>query len=133
MFSFSALRKRNPTEQTVGGASRIPSEFPAGNPLPGQSSSPFEVVGVQGNFYHMHEGDIFEPGTGNWVLDPFQEWPIQTNWGHAFLVNDSARQGFFRTFQPPQIYVGQNLTPNGLGGLVSGQLVSQPLSPPEGA
>lgn len=140
MFSFSNLRRRVPTDpgtphvlasNTVSpGLARIlAGAFGVGNPSQGQSSSPNEVFNqFPGSPYRMHEGDIFEPGTGNWVLDPYQEVPVNTTWGHGFMVRPNTWPAYPVGVQ---VYNPSNAVPNGIGGLVAGQYVSQPLSPPE--
>lgn len=113
-------RKRWPTERVAGGIrSILYGVFGAGQPT-ARTSSPSQIGGdtrQEGGYYHMHEGDIFEPGTGNWVFDPFQETPIQPIWGHAFLANPN----FMHPTQPPQIYSDPTVKPTGIGGLVAGQ------------
>jgi hypothetical protein len=90
-----------------------------------QLSSPAAVGGQRG-FYHFHEGDIFEPGTGNYVLDPTFETPLMTTWGHAFLRTPNT----FNPLQPPQIYSNANVTVGGIGGPIAGQMALQPLLDP---
>lgn len=140
MFSFDKLRQRVPTDPgtpkvlasnvVAPGLARIlAGVFGVGNPGPGQSSSPSEVFNqFPGSPYHMHEGDIFEPGTGNWVLDPYQEVPVNTLWGHAFLIRPNTWPAYASGVQA---YNQSNVQPQGLGGIIAGQYVSQPLSPPE--
>lgn len=77
--------------------------------------------------YHFHEGDLFTPGAQNFVLDPFQELPLQTIWGHAFLRQPNSFQPIPPTpvsFIPPGTSFVRIA---GIGGLVAGQVAFQPL------
>jgi hypothetical protein len=40
----------------------------------------------QGPFYELVPGDLFEPGTQNWVLLPPWETPLNTSWGRGFPI-----------------------------------------------
>ena len=73
-----------PPPTQVGGIVRIfQGIFGIGAPT-ARSSDPNEVINQKpGPLYHMHEGDIFEPGTGNWVLDPAFDGPLMTVWGNG--------------------------------------------------
>lgn len=121
------LRKRYGS-QPVAGLGRIMSGvFGMGSPA-SQLSSPAQVEGENGPgaFYAFHEGDLFQPGTGNWVFEPSLETPLNTIWGHAFLRTPNT----FNPVQPPQIYSNPNITVNGLGGPIAGQIIFQPLIDP---
>lgn len=123
-------RKRYPTEIVVGGLSRIMAGvFGTGRPQAiGGSSSPQEVEGDtkhEGGLYHMHEGETFLPGTGNWVLDPFSETPLNTVWGHGFLRVPNTFLPFATS--DSQIYSLPTVKQSGIGGLIAGQFVLQPL------
>lgn len=113
-----------PTRNTKSGAlSRIMSGvFGAPNP---ESYSASEQVRVPSKdaFYHFHEGDLFTPGTGNYVFEPTLENPLQTIWGISFLRKPNT----FNPEQPPQVYSGPNVVINGIGGQVSGQIAFQPI------
>lgn len=61
----------------VPGQARIPP------PSPGPGLS-FQVAPAP--FYEFTAGDLFEPGTGNWVFMPPWETPINTTWGHGFAL-----------------------------------------------
>jgi hypothetical protein len=88
-------------------------------------SEPHQIGGRSG-FYQFHEGDLFEPGTGNWAIDPTFETPLMTTWGHAFLRTPNT----FNPLQPPQIYSQPNMTVGGIGGPVAGQMALQGLIDP---
>lgn len=109
----------------TGGLTRIfQGIFGIGSPAP-DTSSPAAVV-HSGTPYMFYEGDLFEPGTGNWVFEPFQDLPLMTIWGNGFLRVPNT----FNPTQPPQVMSSPTLTPNGIGGLVAGQVAFQPLSKP---
>ncbi len=75
-----------PTRNTKSGAlSRIMMGV-FGTPNPESYSASAQVVTPKREaFYHFHEGDLFTPGTGNFVFEPTLENPLQTIWGRAFL------------------------------------------------
>lgn len=76
-------------------------------------------------FYHYHEGDLLTPGTQNFVFEPTTELtPLTTIWGNAFLSRPNA----FPLTSPPQIYSDYQKYLNGIGGLVAGQIATQPLA-----
>lgn len=73
--------------------------------------------------YHFHEGDLFTPGTGNYVFESPFELPMNTIWGHGF-----ARQpNVFNPLQPSPLYSGPTVKIAGIGGLIAGQMALQPL------
>lgn len=112
-----------PPAPEVGGLTRIlQGVFGIGAPT-SRSSDPDEVINQRpGPLYHMHEGDIFEPGTGNWVLDPAFDGPLQTVWGNG----DGYPKVWSVTNQPVAIALPRYFT-NGIGGTIAGQLALQPL------
>lgn len=112
-----------PPPTQVGGIVRIfQGIFGIGAPT-ARSSDPNEVINQKpGPLYHMHEGDIFEPGTGNWVLDPAFDGPLMTVWGNG----STYPKVWSVTDQPVAIAQPTYLT-NGLGGPVAGQIALQPL------
>lgn len=70
------------------------------------------------------EGDLFTPGAQNYVYEPvFERTPLQTIWGAGFLRTPNT----FSPIQSPQVWSQPNVFTNGIGGLVAGQLVLQPL------
>lgn len=131
-MSFPALRKRKgsmPVVAAGGLATILQGVFGVATPN-AQLSSPAAVQQTPGrisSFYTLHEGDLFTPGTGNWVLDPSLEVPLQTAWGHGFL----RRPNVFSPIQPPQVYSWPTVVSVGVGGPIAGQIITQPLSLPE--
>jgi hypothetical protein len=150
MRTFPALRKRYngqsvQVEPSTGTLNKpLPSSKPAqknvvadfmgriaaglfGAATPGnQLSSQVPAEGTKA-LYHHHEGDVFTPGAQNYAFDAFQELPMQTIWGNGFLRSPntfSPRQPVPIAFIPPgTAYVRIN----GIGGLISGQVATQPL------
>lgn len=122
MFSFPRLRKRITAQPVVGGGMMgFIMQAPSGSPQAGLAAS--NVVGQQRGYYHFHEGDLFTPGTGNFVLDPVYETPLMCVWG-----NGSLRQpNVFNPLQPPQVWPLPVFKTQGLGGLQTGQLMLAPL------
>ena len=112
-----------PTTNTQsGGMNRILAGlFGVSNPRT-NSSAQVAVPGKKA-LYHYHEGDLFTPGTENYVFDYPFEFPLQTIWGIAFL----RRPNVFNPLQPNQVYSNPNVVINGIGGLIAGQLVTQPI------
>jgi hypothetical protein len=86
---------------------------------PGGDFNPAEASGP----YRFHEGDLFNPGAENYVFDSPYELPMQTIWGNAFLRTPNT----FNPLQSPQVYSWPNVKPNGIGGLVAGQMALQGL------
>jgi hypothetical protein len=121
-------------EQSSGTLPMVP--VPMGNVLPGEAPGAFgeypagypehEVVtGLTADaIARYHEGDVFFPGAQNYVYEPtLERTAIQGMWGRAFLRTPNT----FNPFQHPQVYSHPNVKTNGIGGLVAGQLVGQPL------
>lgn len=76
-------------------------------------------------FYQYHIGDLFTPGTQNFVFEPTTELtPLTTIWGNAFLSKPNA----WPVTQPPQQWAPYNKYVNGIGGLIAGQYALQPLA-----
>jgi hypothetical protein len=125
-MSFAALRKRHISEVVVGGLSRIGYALFSSK---GQLSSSQMVIGEthkEGGVYAFHEGDLFTPGTGNWVMDASYETPVNTVWGHAFLRTPNT----FNPLQHPQVMAQPTVSLQGVGGLIAGQMIMQPLREP---
>lgn len=134
MRTLPASRRRYASEPmvTVGALSRIASGvFGLGNPIPGLAAQNVKQdPGKPGGPAHYYEGDIWTPGTSNWVMDPTHDGPLNTVWGHAFLRLPNG----FNPYQQPQIYTQAASYLYGVGGQIAGQMVTQPLSVlPEGA
>lgn len=111
-----------PPPTKVGGLLRIlQGAFGIGAPT-SRSSDPGEVISAKpGPLYHMHEGDIFEPGTGNWVLDPAFDGPLMTVWGNGDQYPKVWQIANVPVVALPTYQV------QGIGGTVAGQLALQPL------
>jgi hypothetical protein len=122
MRTNPALRSRVPSETISGGMSRIRAGvFGQGSP-----ATAFETQGNSDSdgLYQYHEGDLFDPGSGNWVFEPNFELPPVTIWGQAFLRKPNT----FDPIQPPQVYAQPNVQNNGIGGLEAGQYLMTGLS-----
>lgn len=121
------LRKRFASQPVAGlapGLAQISAGiFGYGSPLSNLSNEVSEDPGEISGFYELHQGDIFTPGTGNWVLDPSLEIPLQTSWGHGFIFANSPTP----VFQPPQLMMNVNPFVNGYRGIMTGQVLMQPL------
>lgn len=128
MRTFPASRKRYASEPMVqvGGLARImQGVFGLGSPAAGLASQQVRQDAAHpGGPYAFFEGDVFLPGTSNWVVDPTHDGPLMTVWGHAFL----RRPNGFNPLQTPQVMMEASSYLYGLGGQVAGQLVTQPLS-----
>jgi hypothetical protein len=112
---MTALKRRTPITPiavTVGGLRRILRGV-FGTSQPGDLS---DEVQVGPGYFHFHRGDLFSPGTGNWVYEPTHETPLMTAWGHAFL----RRANVFRPLQPPPVQVFPSPFAAGLAGIVVG-------------
>lgn len=121
-FTFPSQRKRLPSEQVSGANVRIRlGSFGIGTPISGSEAV---AGGNAASIYHYHEGDLFTPGSGNWVFEPNFELPLVTIWGNAFL----RRPNTFNPLQTQQLYAQPNVVPNGIGGLQAGQMDLEPLS-----
>lgn len=76
--------------------------------------------------YHVHHGDVFLPGAGNIVFEPLFSLPLIQLIGAATYAGP-APDPLQRT---PQIFVSQSATVAGIGGMVAGQFMTQPLNVP---
>jgi hypothetical protein len=76
------------------------------------------------DLYHVHHGDIFLPGAGNIVFEPKFSLPISQLIGAATYAGHTP----YATQRPPQIIAFKVVPTAGLGGLISGQFITQPLS-----
>lgn len=110
-----------PPKQVSGVQRVLGGLFGASNPTSYTSSA--EVDPRANAVYYYHEGDVFTPGTGNYVFDYPYEFPLQTIWGNAFLRKPNT----FNPLQLPQIYSNPTIVINGIGGLVAGQFALQGL------
>ncbi len=119
-------RPRYAAEPVTGAQVRInQGVFGAATPYANASAevNPFAVPHI----YRFHEGDLFTPGTGNWVFESGFELPLNTIWGFGFLGPNKAP---FDPRQPPQIVALPRVIPNGIGGIQAGQFNFQPLVAP---
>jgi hypothetical protein len=119
-FSFPALRKKKPSEPITGGNTWFQTQSPQGSPV-----SADQLVGgtFQPGIYYFHEGDLFTPGTGNFVFVNGFELPLVTMWGKGFLRTPNT----FNPLQPRPLVAPQTVTASGLGGLQAGQFQLDPL------
>lgn len=126
-MSFSVLRKRQAASGPVGtgGLRRIlAGAFGVGHPTPSV------VVGLNTpSMGFFHEGDLFDPGTGNYVFEPAFELPLKgivgqggTNQGTKYPDN---RWPVFAAVAPVVSY--PLATTQGYGGLQAGTIVQQSL------
>jgi hypothetical protein len=83
--------------------------------------------GLAGGLYYYHMGDIFTPGTQNYVFQPAYTLPTMQLIGAAIYSGPAPR-----TTSPQVIFATQVRRIAGMGGLFSGQFVQQPLNTPEG-
>jgi hypothetical protein len=125
-------KRISPGVVATGGLSRImQGVFGIGSPAAGLAAQNVSQDAAKiSAVYQFYEGDIFTPGTSNWVVDPSHDGPLMTEWGHAFLRTANT----FVPLQTPQIYSAPGSYLYGVGGQVAGQLFTQPLSdlPTEG-
>ena len=128
-MSFWPSRKRVPSEIVVGGMTRI-GEFGYGSPLDGDLQ---ETIVQQPGLYHFHEGDLFTPGAGNYVFESPFETPIQPIWGSGANGGMQFPNQPPAPTQPPQVFSNPTITTKGVGGLIPGGIVFQPLADEDGA
>ena len=121
-------RKRIPSQSmiTVAGLKRVAQGvFGLGSPASGLAMQEVgSAPNKEGGPWNLFEGDLFTPGTGNFVVDPSHETPLFTDWGHAFLRRPNA----FTCVGPAQVFAHQMSPLFGVGGQVPGQFITQPLS-----
>jgi len=109
------------TNRQTGAISRIMAGlFGTGNPRD-NSSDQVVVPKSRTGYYHFHEGDVFTPGTQNYVFEPATENPVQTIWGRGFLYPATP----WPVEQEPQVMSYPTVQINGIGGVVAGQFVGQ--------
>lgn len=92
------------------------------NPAANLSAEVSPYPGKQG-LYSYSEGDLFTPGSRNWVFHYPFEFPLQSIWGMGFLRKPNT----FSPVQPQQVFSQPNVVINGIGGLVAGTFVMQGL------
>jgi hypothetical protein len=76
--------------------------------------------------YRTHHGDVFLPGAGNVVFEPAFALPVIYYVGHG--VPPAAT---LSPIQRPQVFVSQVAKVAGIGGVMAGQWINQPLNVPE--
>ena len=130
-MTFPFLRKRTPAngsahpQSGTGGINRIlTGAFGVGAPVP---SVVYGLTTPQTGFYH--EGDLFNPGTGNYVFEPAHELPMKGIVGqggtHQGVKYPDGRWPVFAASAPIVSY--PLATQAGYGGLQAGAIVQQPL------
>jgi hypothetical protein len=120
-FTNPFLRKRVAVTNVVTGGNRgFQQQSPQGSPISGD-----QLVGGLGTtpLYQYHEGDLFTPGTGNWVFELNLELPMVTIWGNAFLRTPNT----FNPYQPPPLIMQPTVVQAGIGGLQAGGIQFTPL------
>jgi hypothetical protein len=122
MRTLPSTRPRMPSEIISGANVRIAQGvFGQGDPRYGFSQ--VDPRASAPGLYYYHEGDLFAPGTGNWVFETTHELPLVTIWGNAFL----RRPNTFKPLQPPQVMANPTVRPGGVGGLQAGTVELEPL------
>jgi hypothetical protein len=124
-MTFPALRPRIPAYGHTGGISRIiAGVFGSGTPQPQVGAASPNPV------YAYHEGDIFRPGTENFVFESLLELPLTAWWG----AGSGIRQGTPYPVNAWPVFASEiptvsrpTVTRAGLGGLQAGAFVQQPL------
>lgn len=124
---MSLLNPRIPSMPVVGSNTRIRMGI-FGNGSPAYAFADVDPTDKSGGIYSYHEGALFTPGAENFVFEPNFELPMQTIWGRGFIRNPNV----FSPIQPQQVYSQPQISINGLGGIISGQMALQPLLMTEG-
>lgn len=75
------------------------------------------------NPYSFKKTEYANPGTGNFAFVPNSTLPLHSLIGAATQV-----QSQIRVAAPQQFFVMPSVPMDGYGGLVAGQLISQPLT-----
>lgn len=90
-----------------------------------QHEQPVILHPLNDELYQYHLGIRFDPGAMAETFDPLFVNPL-------FSVGGAGRsyRGTPNPVQPPQVYFNQQRGVNGLGGIQTGQLISQPLIDP---
>jgi hypothetical protein len=126
MSTFPALRKRISSMFTGPIANQ---NARGGSPASGYLAIPFPDLTPAADY---HEGDLFTPGTGNWVFEsPFED-PIVTVWGNGY-IHGSPGGAFNPLSQEPQYIATPRVFKDGMGGQFAGQMILQPLIEQGGA
>jgi hypothetical protein len=80
---------------------------------------------VQG-LYHYHSGEVFLPGAGNAAFEPRFAYPVVNVFGRGIIAGNPPS-----TRQSAQVYVTQATRVSGIGGVLVGQMIHQPLNVPD--
>ncbi len=77
--------------------------------------------------YNYHSGDVFLPGAGNAAFEPAFALPVIQLIGYGIYAGKAPNP----LQRAPQIFVSHAARVAGLGGVISGQFVTQPLNVPD--
>lgn len=98
---------------------------PAGNHSEGHRVNNRRFSDVFEGMFHWVKKRLPSPGTGNYAFSTLSLYELSP------IGPAVAARVLFQTVQPPQLYLnGQLVGTVGLGGLVAGQMISQPLLDP---
>lgn len=86
-------------------------------------------------FYHLHPGYVFLPGAGNAVFEPTFQLPIIQLIGSGIYAGPAPglvhQRPLLMVTQNPQVAIGQAVPVAGIGGVIAGQWINQPLNVPD--
>ncbi len=98
---------------------------PAGAHYEGHRANAGRMTDVFKGMYHWIKKQLPSPGTGNYAYSSLALYELSP------IGPAVASRNLFQTVQPPQLYLnGQAISTVGIGGLVAGQYISQPLLDP---
>lgn len=132
MVKFPSLRPRISANGpagpvTAGGISRIlAGAFGVGNPID-TSSNQVNPNSIAPSLYSYHEGEVFTPGTQNFVFETNFELPVKTLLGGDGAQGTNYPINAWPVGFVPQVWSNPTVTRQGLGGLQAGTFVQQPL------
>ena len=124
-------------------AAPVPGRGRIAPPAPGPSLS-YQVAPAP--FYTYTPGDLFDPGTMNWVYMPAYETPLNTTWGHGFALLHQPKPSHI--IGPVQTYAQPTVTQFWFRGMPAlqfdpnsslqidvntGAIVGNPIAPSSGA
>ena len=129
-MTFPVLRPRTSAHRDHTGAlSRIVAgAFGVGSPIV-NSSAQVDPRSKASSLYAYHEGDLFTPGTGNYVFETLLELPLKTLYGGGSGINQGTPYPInaWPVGYVPPIVSMPTVTTFGYGGLQAGAFVQQPL------
>jgi hypothetical protein len=96
--------------------------------MPTHPSTRPRTSGGSGGIYGYHTGDVFDPGAQNQVFEPQFALPILQLIGSGIYAGHTPRP-----VNPQVVFATGARTIAGLGGIISGQLITQPLNVPSEA